>query len=792
MHKIQVSVTSLAEFVSRSGNIASGSYGSVSGIEGTRLHQKIFQDLRDVYGNIMDTEVSLSDTVEFEDSEISLDVCGRADVLIKKEEVAPHIIEIKSFNSAKNSFDKLVRPEHMAQLEIYAALYFLSNPDIKAIDITLRYVSITSLEAFDGNETITREEALKIYEEHCDAYITFIENLINYNESMVKSIKEMSFPYPTIRPGQAEFMKHALNSLCSKEALFALAPTGTGKTISTLYPAIKGLLKGRYDKIFYLTAKTATRQVASKALNDMRAQGLIIRSILLQSKEQMCPHHKKCDSKGCKFSEGYYSRVKPALIEILTFDEITPDLCFQIAIKHNICPHEFMLDAMNYCTVVIGDYNHAFDPRVSLIRCFGEEADSRNVVLIDEAHNLVDRAREMYSAELKQSTLLDMIRVYKGRSPRVESFLSRLKLYYDAIDKNFIAETSVFAQLEHQDERRILKTKNWEGMRAMPKEFYTILWKCIRLLSMELDDIPSGEIREIAMQFFFESRFFLTIFEQEFNESYIACCFKEQDEITMRLTCLDSSEKLNNQIRDNMAVIFFSATLSPYEYYRNVLIGKNADYCRNLELPSPFPSENLEVIVDTEISTSYKNREATLPLLCNKIVNELKNRRGNYMLFFPSFEYMDKVCDRLQKSFSQDTTIKHTLITQKSGMTNIEKQEFLDNFAEASEDCLIGAAVLGGHFGEGIDLVGDRLSGVIIVGVGIPKVTPERQILSNYYAEKFGDGFAFAYRYPGWEKVLQAVGRVIRTEDDEGFALLIDDRLDKPEYLSLYPENWKV
>ncbi|MCQ2527592.1 MAG: ATP-dependent DNA helicase [Saccharofermentans sp.] len=791
MHSIQISVTSLSEFVSRSGNIASGSYGSVSGIEGTRLHQRIFKDLKEQYGDLITTETSLKSTYTYGE-DIELEVSGRSDAILMEDADIPHIIEIKSFNSAKNSFDRLLRPEHMAQLQLYAALYFLNNPEIDCIDITLRYVSITSLEAFEDTDSIKRDEALKIYEEHCEAYIEFIEELINYDNSMVNSIKNMRFPYPNIRPGQSEFMKQALNSLCCKEALFALAPTGTGKTISTLYPAIKGLLKGQYDKIFYLTAKTATRTVACKAINDMRAQGLIIRSILLQSKEQMCPFHKKCDSKGCKYSEGYYGRVKPALSEILTHDDITPELCFSIATKYTICPHEFMLDTLNYCNVVIGDYNHAFDPRVSLIRCFSEEADCRNAVLIDEAHNLVDRAREMYSAELRHSLLKDMMRVYKGKSPRVESFLARLNNYYTTADSNFISGTSVFKELEHTDEKKLLKTKDWEGMRLMPKEFYTLLWKCIRLLSMELDDIPKGETREIAMQFFFESRFFLTVFEQEFNESYICCCYREQDDIVMRLSCLDSSEKLDAQIKDKMPVIFFSATMSPYEYYRNVLIGKNADYCRSLELPSPFPAENLEVIIDSDISTTYANRDATLPLLCDKIVKELGNRHGNYMIFFPSFEYMNKTCSRLKEIFSKDIHVKHILIEQKPSMTNTEKEEFLNAFSEASEDCLIGAAVLGGHFGEGIDLVGDRLSGVVIVGVGLPKLTPERQILSNYYSEKFGDGFAFAYRFPGWEKVLQAVGRVIRTEEDTGFALLIDERLDKPEYLSLYPDNWKI
>jgi DNA excision repair protein ERCC-2 len=332
-------------------------------------------------------------------------------------------------------------------------------------------------------------------------------------------------------------------------------------------------------------------------------------------------------------------------------------------------------------------------------------------------------------------------------------------------------------------------------MRQMPKNFYALLWRSIRLLSPILDSLPQGELRETAMEYFFEARFFLTVFEQYFNDSYICSVSKEQGDITISLTCLDSSDKLDNLIKDKMPVIFFSATLSPYEYYRNVLIGKNADYCRSIELASPFPPENLEILIDTSISTVYKERAFNTERTAKRICDEIINRHGNYMVFFPSFEFMNNVCSKISEIFEKNSELDHMkreLLIQKPNMTSEDKEQYLQSFSEASEGCLLGAAVLGGHFSEGIDLTGDRLSGVIIVGVGLPKITPERQILSNYYSEKFGDGFAFAYRYPGWEKVLQAVGRVIRTEEDTGFALLIDERFDKPEYLSLFPENWRI
>lgn len=790
MKEIKVSVTALASFCSRSGSLSSGSYGSVSGIEGTRLHNKIFSDLREQYGSDITTEYYLSS--EYSSGDILLQVSGRADVLLETPE-GPGIIEIKSFNSSKDSFAKLVRPEHEAQLALYGAMFLMEYPEIQEVKITLRYVSVTTLEAFEDTRMLSRDEANDIFEHHCSEYSSFAAKLLNYEESSLISIASLKFPYPVIRSGQSQFMKQALKSLSSKEALFALAPTGTGKTISTLYPAVKGLLKGKYDKIFYLTAKTATRVVATKALNDMRAGGLILRSILLSSKESMCPMMRKCDAKFCKLADNYYSRVKPALEEILVFDEITPELITKIAMKHHICPHEFSLDTMNYCTVVIGDYNHAFDPRVSLVRAFGDEAQIRNVLLIDEAHNMVDRAREMYSVEFPYSILKEMMKLFKGKDARIESLLTLLDRYFTTASDCFLNGTSVFAANEDVDEKKVLKTSGFEATRQRPMKFYTTLWRCIKLLSPYLDSLEAGKLRDATMEFFFEARFFLTVFELYYNDSYVTSITKMPDDIIIKLVCLDSSEMINRQIEDKMAAIFFSATLSPYEYYRNVLIGKNAGYSRSLELPSPFPSENLEILIDSSISTAYKNRAITLDKLCTRIMKELVNRRGNYMIFFPSFEYLNLVCEELQKRISSlNDTIKRKLIRQKPGMDQNEKKEFLDMFSSPYDGCLIGAGVLGGHFGEGIDLVGDRLSGVIIVGVGIPKITPEREILKNYYDEKFGDGFAFAYRFPGWEKVLQAVGRVIRTEEDTGFALLIDDRLERSEYISLYPENWKV
>lgn len=789
MNKVSVSVTDLASYISRRGNLAGGSYGSVSAVEGTRLHQRVFSDLKKAYGDIVVTEETLVyDYIS--DSGLNLSVNGRIDAMMTKPGKPPMIFEIKSFNSTKESFEALVRPEHVTQLKLYGAMYLLTNSDVLDVSLTLRYVSITTLDSYEDTYTMSYEQAEKYWADICSEYAVFAQSLLDYQNSLWDSTSQIRFPFDTIRPGQKEFMKKALLALNSQEAFFVEAPTGIGKTVSVLYPAIKGLIKNRYDKIFYLTAKEATRGVAEATLNQMRKSGLLIRSITLRSKEKMCPYGTECDAKFCPLAKDYYGRLKAALAESLALDEITPEKITEIALRHEICPHEFMIDTMRYCTVVIGDYNHIFSPRSSLVS--KEPGDQRVAVLVDEAHNMIDRGRDMFSASFSLSLIDEMIKDFKGTNTKIETMLHQLRNYFVNIGTCFDSSSSCFKLLEEADEHKVLMTENWEAVRQPPRQLYAKLWYTIRQLSPVLDRLEQGQCRKTAVKFFFEARYFLTVLEHYFDTSYITTASRENNDITLTLDCLDCASKLDYIIRDRMSVIFFSATFTPYEYYRNCIVGPDCDYSSFLRLPSPFPPENLEIIIDSDISTAYKNRTVTQEDLALRITESLKDRTGNHMVFFPSFEYMNQIMPKIESGLKRYGINDLKIVSQVSDMTNIEKESFLQAFKEPYPGLLLGAAVLGGHFGEGIDLVGDRLTGVVIVGVGIPKVTPERQILSNYYSEKFGDGFSFAYRFPGWQKVLQAVGRVIRTENDTGFALLIDSRLANPEYIMLFPDHWKI
>jgi len=789
MNKINVSVTELASYISRRGNLAGGSYGSVSGVEGTKLHQRVFADLKKAYGDIVVTEEPLVyDYIS--ESGLCLSVNGRFDAMMLTPKKAPKIFEIKSFNSTKESFDALVRPEHVTQLKLYGAMYLLTNSEVLDISLTLRYVSVTTLDSYENTYTMSFEEANAFWEDTCAEYCIFAKTLMDYQNSLRDSASQIRFPFDTIRPGQKEFMKKALLALNSGEAFFVEAPTGIGKTVSVLYPAIKGLVKNRYDQIFYLTAKEATRGVAESTLNQMRKSGLIIRSITLRSKEKMCPFGTECDAKFCPLAKDYYGKLKDALAESLLLDEVTPEKITEIALKHGICPHEFMIDTMHYCTVVIGDYNHIFSPRVAMIS--KEPGNQRVAVLVDEAHNMIDRGREMFSASFSLSLIEEMINDFKGINTKVETMLHQLRNYFVNIGTCFESLGSCFKLLEQADENKVLMTENWEAMRQPPRQLYAKMWFTIRNLSPLLDNLEQGQTRKTAVRFFFEARYFLTVLEHYFDNAYITAASRSNGDITLTLNCLDCAKKLDYIIKDRLSVIFFSATFTPYEYYRNCLVGPDCDYSSFLRLPSPFPPENLEIMIDSDISTTYKNRSLTMDDLVMKISDCFSGRSGNHMVFFPSFEYMNQIMPKIESELKARGITNFKIISQVSEMTNTEKEEFLKSFSEPFNGLLIGAAVLGGHFGEGIDLTGDKLTGVVIVGVGLPKITPERQILSNYYSEKFGDGFSFAYRFPGWQKVLQAVGRVIRTETDTGFALLIDERLAKPEYIMLFPDHWKI
>lgn len=798
----EISVRRLAEMLFQSGDLSSVTYSSVSGLEGTRLHQKVFSDLKRKYTDLLiETEYPLNK--DFISDQFLLKVKGRADCIVKSfqersEDYTDTIIEVKSHNQQDAEYDQLFRAVHRAQLMMYAHMYLNAFPQKKEVNISIRYVSVQTLHYSERIEIVTRDAAESFFNDLCLKYLAVAKILENYRNRRNESIYRLPFPYDNLREGQKELMERVVSSIRSKQILFAEAPTGIGKTIGVLFPALKCLAREQGDKVFYLTAKTSTRDIARKALSDMRSVGLYLRSILLSAKETLCPCREiYCEPKICKYAIGYYDRLKTATEDLFGIEDITPEVIMDCALRNSICPHELSLDISLFCDVIIGDYNHAFHPRVKLERFFAEP-DKPHIILADESHNLVDRSRDMFSSQLNygkfkefKSSVRGMNRIVDGHAEDIENYFTIL---YNSIKSEATGIDSVESSINSSD---VMKAENYRAARTAPKTLYGMLWRLCFHLSDMLDSIPVGPIRKSILDFFFDARFFLTVLEQFFDNTYVFACripdhspesASDNMNLILFLSCLDASGKIHDQIADKHSCIFFSATLSPIEYYRAMLLGEDWSLSETLHIDSPFAPENLKVVISSQIRTVFRERSLTASEISNIVISTIISKKGNYIAYFPSFKYMNMISKIIIGELGENRNIR--IIIQSNDMTLAEKAEYLNHFESYGEKTLLAFAVLGGHFGEGIDLVGEKLNGVFIVGVGIPQISPEREILRQYYQEKFGDGYAYAYRFPGWEKVFQASGRVIRDENDKGFVVLLDHRYALAEYKVLFPDHW--
>ncbi len=798
----EISVRRLVEMLFLSGDLSSVTFSSVSGLEGTRLHQKVFSDLKKNYSDlIIETEFPLN--CDFQSDRFLLKVKGRADCIVMASDegsgdYGDTIIEVKSHNQQDADFEQLFRPVHRAQLMMYAHMYLMINPHKSSVNISIRYVSVQTLHYSEKIEIISRDVARAFFDEACFKYLAIAKSLEDYRDMRNDSISKMNFPYDNLREGQKELMERVVSAVRSKQILFAEAPTGIGKTIGVLFPSLKCLVRGFGDKIFYLTAKTSTRNIARKALSDMRSTGLYLRSILLSSKETLCPCKEiYCEPKICKYAIGYYDRLKTSIEELFGVEDITPEIITLSALRNTLCPHELSLDISLYCDVIIGDYNHAFHPRVKLERFFAEP-DQPHIILVDESHNMVDRSRDMFSSQLNYNKFKEFKASARGMSRVVDGHAEDIENYFSILRNSIIADATAIDSVESTiNSTDVMKAENFRAARTAPKTLYGMLWRLCFHLSDMLDSIPVGPIRKSILDFFFEARFFLTVLELFFDTTYVFACrvsektssvTSENVDLTLFLSCLDASGKIHDQISDKHSCVFFSATLSPIEYYRTMLLGEDCSLSETLHIESPFAPENLKVVITSQIRTVFRERSFTSSEIANVIVSSISSRKGNYIAFFPSFKYMNMISNIVVRDLGENRNVK--IIVQNNEMTLTEKAEFLNHFESFGEKTLLAFAVLGGHFGEGIDLVGEKLNGVFIIGVGIPQISPEREILRQYFQEKFGDGYAYAYRYPGWEKVFQASGRVIRDENDKGFVVLMDHRYDLTEYKILFPDHW--
>ena len=769
---INASVRNIVTFILRTGDINSGYVSASRMQDGSRIHRQI-QRMRkreaELQGFSYESEVRLKHS--FEHGGFSFTVEGRADgILTRSADLPPVLEEIKSVSSDVNTAAAHAEDDgahwHWAQAKCYA--YFLCiEQSLPEIDILLTYVHVETEEMHALTRSFSATELKAFFDDLMLRYFHWAEWEYTHRRQRRESIQAGGFPYSDFRKGQRAFAAAIYRAIQQGKRLFAEAPTGTGKTMSTLFPAVKAMGEGSPNRIFYLTAKTITRQAAENAAALLARAGYDLLSIVLTAKGKICVLPEcACNPKDCPRAGGHFDRVNDAVWDVITNErQIGRETVEAYAEKHLVCPHELGLDISLWADMIVGDYNYAFDPNASLKRFFGEHAEKDDFVfLIDEAHNLVERAREMFSSVLYKDTVLRLRQEIKGVNTALYRALGKINSFLLEAAKSIPpGQTSVTTHTPPEE---------------LCKHLTDFVKKAEEFLAERggADDMPT------FLELYFDIMNFLGTYEF-FGEQY-AVYTENTSGISLRLMCLDPSARLAHTLEKTTSAIFFSATLTPLPYFRQSLGGGETDLmCR---LPSPFAQENLCVAIDRHISTRYKDRENSYDAIAARLAEMCRAKKGNYFAFFSSYAYLRNVLERFTATYPDIEAL-----VQQQNMSEPERENFLLEFESPRESSLLAFAVMGGMFSEGIDLVGESLIGAAVVGVGLPLVSEERDVVARYYDKTYGEGFAYAYMYPGMNKVMQAAGRVIRTETDRGVLLFIDDRFLTPRYEELFPDAWR-
>lgn len=761
--EIRISVRDLVEYAYCSGDLDSRFVGMSKALEGVRLHQKI-QGLRKEetadMGGTYNKEVGISRTVSCKG--LTFIISGRIDGIIEGN-TGVTLEEIKTTMSPLEYIDEDTYPVHWAQAKCYALMY-AEEYGTEVSSIRLTYYNTESGEQKVFVRAAVIEELRDYFMELLENYCSWAYEMYEWGKLRNGTIRSLDFPYDEYRKNQRKLAVAVYKTITEGKRIFIQAPTGTGKTISALFPAIKALGEGNTEKIFYLTAKTITRQVALDAIFRMRDKGLRLKAIVLTAKEKICfKEETNCNPEYCEYAKSYFDKVNKVLKEVFNREDIiTRELLERYARKHTVCPFELSLDMSRWMDCIICDYNYVFDPRASLKRFFLDK-ENDFVLLVDEAHNLVDRSREMFSAELGKRSFLEIKRSMKTTAPFISKAAGRINSLMLALKKKS-------------------KDRNCCIDITEIKDLYTGLKDFIGLGEVWLGSSHgSGGYNELLEQYF-EVSAFLRIYEM-YDERYTTYVELSGSDVKLKLFCLDPSKLLGQITGRVKASVFYSATLTPLHYFKDILGGSEQDY--NMKLSSPFEDSNLSLNIAQNVSTKYINRDKSVPEVADYIKRVIDSRKGNYFVFFPSYKYMNEVYRFFMEKYPSVEAI-----IQQPAMKEEDKEHFLRCFQENSARGLVGFTVMGGMFSEGIDLTGDRLIGAVIVGVGLPQVCFERDIIMDFFQNKNNMGFEYAYMYPGMNKVMQAAGRVIRSELDRGVVLLVDERFGSSRYSDMFPREW--
>ena len=755
---VRISVRNLVEFILRNGDLVSGSGTSdkEAMLKGSRLHRKIQKQM----GSHYQPEVSLKKDTEYAD--LILRVEGRADGIFLQDEQFC-IDEIKGVYKKLELMEEPVLV-HRAQALCYAWIY-LDAHDLEKIDIQMTYAHLDTEVIKRFRETLTRAELKQWYEELTDSYHKWLAYQIEWRKKRNESMENLEFPFE-YRKGQREMVSGIYHAISKKEQIFIQAPTGVGKTMSAVFPAVRAIGQGMAETVFYLTARTITRTVAQDAFEILRDRGLLFKVITITAKEKLCFCDKlECDPEKCPYAKGHYDRINDAVYELWTTEQsFDRETLLRHAQKWQVCPFEMSLDLAIWMDGVICDYNYVFDPNVCLKRFFGENVSGNYLFLIDEAHNLVDRGREMYSASICLNDVIETRKFVKPYSQKLWKKLGKVKKQMEELRQN------------------CGEWKVQENAGVLPISLLSVQGELDQLL----EESPTQEVVDGILDFYFEVRDFLNISELVDDNYVVYTAFDENGRFYMKLFCVNPAENLQKCLDKGNSTVFFSATLLPLQYYRKMLSTRSENFGMYVE--SPFEQKKRCLMICRDVSSKYTRRGyEEYRKIAEYIARMSWQKKGNYMVFFPSYRLMEDVYQVYQDEFSVSWV---RCISQHASMTELEREEFLEEFTEETEETLVGFCVMGGIFSEGIDLIGDRLIGAAVVGTGLPQVNCEREILKGYYDEKGEQGFDYAYRYPGMNKVLQAAGRVIRTKEDTGAILLMDERFLNRDYRNLFPREW--
>lgn len=750
--KRTIAVKELAQFIYSSGDLTREFFSNKPNLDGKKAHSY----LQNQYNNESKKEYYIKSEFSYKENEYIIH--GFIDGVLESNGVII-LEEIKSTQTKLKTIDLDFHKEYLAQLLLYAYLYANINL-LDTINLRLTYIHTPDYETKSFDMIKTKDELETFFNDTLERYTSWLNLVEDSNNETLETVKNVKFPFETKREGQQDLMRATYYTLCNKNILYAIAPTGIGKTMATLFSGLKTITK-RDEKLFYLTAKSMGKSVVRDSINLLLDKGLKLKAIVLTSKAKACfTGEKICKPDKCKYAKGYFDRLRNAVEDIYVHESLlSEEKIKEYAIKYKICPFEFSLDLSEFCDLIVGDFNYVFDPKAHLIRYF-EDNKYKIKILCDEAHNLVDRSREMYSSSLKHTDVVNLIECLmqfdKTLFRKKSMLLNMLKEFEDIMSEN------LYYYSHYLD----------EGLINLLKQIENISFNIF-------SDYEEFDGRDDALIYYFNLKDLLDTSEY-YSENHMFMIKKVDNIFHIEVRCMDASSFLMDTINaSSLGIVFFSATMYPINYYMDLLTKGNGKY---LTLESPFDSKRLKLIVNDTISTKYKDRENTIDEIADTIRSLVNSKKGNYIAFFPSYKYIELVFDKLK---DLDTTI----VVQNRLMNEIDRENVLEIFKNTYEAHL-GLFVLGGSFSEGVDFQGDLLNGVVVVGVALPMVNIENNLLSEFFENKYGKGFDYAYTYPGFTKVVQAAGRVIRTFSDYGVVILVDRRYKYKTYTQLMPNSW--